>query len=58
METFEGDLEMDDFTYNSEIRTLQTSFTDLKFTFLVKGGCLIYIGMTRIKGESSSFMRK
>lgn len=49
---------MDDETGNSVIQSLQAYTDGYKFAFVVKGGCLIYIAMSRCKNESISFLKK
>ena len=54
----EEDSMMDDETGNSVIQSLQAYVDGYKFAFVIKGGCLIYIAMSRCKSESISFLKK
>ena len=50
---------MDDETRNSQMQTIMCFRGDhYKFAFVTKGNCLIYIGLSRIKHESVSFVKK
>ena len=42
----------------SEIQSIKTFGGNLKFIFLTKGECLIYIALSRQKDESESFLKK
>ena len=51
--------EMDDETKNSQMQSIMCYRGDhYKFAFVTKGNCLIYIGLSRCKHESVSFVKK
>ena len=49
---------MDDEAGNSVIQSLHAYIDGYRFAFMTKGGCLIYIAMTRSKNETVSFLKK
>ena len=56
------DEEIDDETLNSVVQSIhcnsKTPEDHYKFAFMIKGQCMIYIGMSRVKNESVSFVKK
>ena len=55
----QADEEYDDESKNSLIQSIHCSkFDHYKFAFITKGACMIYIGLSRNKYESVSFVKK
>lgn len=52
------DMVEDDESGNAKIKAIVSHADHYKFVFLTKGNCLIYIALSRQRGESISFLKK
>jgi hypothetical protein len=48
----------DDEAKQTKLLYMATQFDDFKVAFLHKGGCLIYIALSKAKEESVSYLKK